>query len=359
MKTLSPSERMRPGGSVRLWTALIVVLSVGCFPLFSVLADQPKHENKGGSKAPSSHQAAPHGSGVSKAPNSGRSEFHGGGAAKAVSSHQGQFHSASKTVSSNRAVAHRIEPIKTASSHQSAPHGRVSKSVSSHQSVSHHAVASKTVSSRQSVSHERNPTKTASAHQRGSEIRNVSPELRKGASSNSRTSLYARNERGHPNAGPTKAVRTIAYNHSLTRSSAQSLMTRRLTEISNRRWTGHGTVFSSHADPQRGYWYQHGGYWWRCNYWGAHSYCGHLIAVGEPAGLCWAWYDDICWGNIVIGMPLELVTYYYQDPVYTTDTYYDGDAATVYYYATGDGQYKQVTVVDGNVVDVEIVDHIG
>ena len=85
----------------------------------------------------------------------------------------------------------------------------------------------------------------------------------------------------------------------------------------------------------------------------------HLIAVGEPAGLCWAWYDAICWGNIVIGMPLELVTYYYQDPAYTTDTYYDGDAATVYYYATGDGQYKQVTVVDGNVVDVEIVDHIG
>lgn len=58
-------------------------------------------------------------------------------------------------------------------------------------------------------------------------------------------------------------------------------------------------------------------------------------------------------------MPLELVTYYYPTPVYTNYTQYDGYDATVYYYATDDGQFKEVTVVSGDVVDVEIVDQIG
>lgn len=57
-------------------------------------------------------------------------------------------------------------------------------------------------------------------------------------------------------------------------------------------------------------------------------------------------------------MPLGLIAYCYPDAVYTEDTNYDGDAATVYYYAMDDGQYKQVTVVDDDVVDVEIVDQI-
>jgi len=57
-------------------------------------------------------------------------------------------------------------------------------------------------------------------------------------------------------------------------------------------------------------------------------------------------------------MPLDLVDYYYPDPAYTTETTYDGEDATVYYYATQDGQYKRVTVVDGDVVDVQIVDQI-
>ena len=57
-------------------------------------------------------------------------------------------------------------------------------------------------------------------------------------------------------------------------------------------------------------------------------------------------------------MPIDLVDYYYPDPVYITYTAYDGDQATLYYYALGDGQYKRVIVVDGNVVDVQIVDEI-
>ena len=57
-------------------------------------------------------------------------------------------------------------------------------------------------------------------------------------------------------------------------------------------------------------------------------------------------------------MPIDLVDYYYPDPVYTTNASYDDHEATVYYYALGDGRYKRVTVVDGDVVDVQIVDEI-
>ena len=83
-------------------------------------------------------------------------------------------------------------------------------------------------------------------------------------------------------------------------------MSQRLNQISNRGWSGHGAVFANHSDPGHGYWYNHGGGWWRCNYWGANWYCDHLIGLGFAPGLCWAWYDDICWGNIVIGMPVTL-----------------------------------------------------
>jgi len=135
-------------------------------------------------------------------------------------------------------------------------------------------------------------------------------------------------------------------------------MDQRLGQISSRRWSGHGQICSNHFARDHGFRFRHGGYWWRCNFWGAHSYCNQLIAIGFAPGLCWGWYDDICWGNIVVGMPIDLIGYYYPDQVYTTYTTYDGDEATVYYYALGDGQYKRVTVVDGNVVDVQIVDEI-
>jgi hypothetical protein len=56
-------------------------------------------------------------------------------------------------------------------------------------------------------------------------------------------------------------------------------------------------------------------------------------------------------------MPLDLIDYYYPEPVYSSYTEYEGEDAIVYYYATDNSQYWRVTVVDGNVVDVEIVDH--
>jgi hypothetical protein len=56
-------------------------------------------------------------------------------------------------------------------------------------------------------------------------------------------------------------------------------------------------------------------------------------------------------------MPLDLVDYYYPNPVYSGYGNYGSDQATVYYYAADGGQYKQVTVIDGKVVDVQMVDH--
>jgi len=383
MKTLSPTGRVRSAGNVRRWTVLIAVASIGCLPLLSALAEEPNHNNKGGgNKAPSSHQSGSHGGGVSKAPTVHQGGNHVASAPKNISSHQaGQ---------SSHQNAYHASANKTAVSHQNAvSHHDV---VSHHDAVSHHDVVSHQTSKSHNTS-----TKTATSHRAESptnaaaktehtrvssaETRNGSPEVRKGASPDTHTSLYERNNtsreaRNHETAKtqernntrePGKrnlqtrinsAAKATAFNHSLTRSSAQGLMSHRLTEITNRQWSTHGAVFSAQSDPHRGYWFQHSGYYWRGNFWGAHSYCDRLIVLGWPAGLCWAWYDDICGGNIVVGMPLDLVGYYYPTPVSTQDTDYDGEPATVYYYATYDGQYRQVTVVDGDVVDVEIVDQI-
>jgi len=360
MKILSPAGSVRSVGRNRWWTPLIAVASISCLPLFNLLADQPNHGQKGGqSKAGSAHQSAAHGGGVSRSTNTHQGGYHAASANRNVSPHHEM--SANRSTSShhqatvNRSAGSHHEA--TVSSHRGSDHRIANKTVSSHQ-AGFHRNGSTAAASRQPSSHEKTVAKTTGMQQNNSELRKTS-ELRKGSSTNSRTSLYSRNNNSSRGTNRTRTLaRETAYNHSLTQGSVHNLMNQRLTAISNRQWTGHGTVFSSHSDPQRGYWYQHGGYWWRCNFWGARSYCDRLIVLGQPAGLCWAWYDDICWGNIVIGMPFGLIDYYYPDAVSTADTYYDGDAATVYYYAMDNGQYKQVTVVDGDVVDVEIVDHI-
>jgi hypothetical protein len=310
MKTLSPAASVRSVGRIRWWTPLIAIGCISCLPFLNVVADQ--HHGGGGHTGGGGHPSASHGS-------------------RSASTHHGGYH--------------------VASSHHA---------VSSHHSASSHHVASS--SHRVATSHREASTSrhlaTANRTKNNSELRNVSPEMRKGASVNSRTSLYSRNTSSSRAAGATRTPgRETPYNHSLTRSSVHGLMDRRLTEIGNRQWTAHGALFSTRSDPRAGYWYNHGGYWWRGNFWGARSYCYGLIGLGFAPGLCWAWYDDICWGNIVIGMPFALVPYYYPEAVYTEDSYYNGDAATIYYYGLADGQYRQVTVVDGNVVDVEIVNH--
>ena len=382
MKTLSPTERIRSAGNVRRWTVLIAVASIGCLPLFSALAEQPDHNNKGGSnKAPSSHQGGSHGGNVSRAP----------------TVHQGGNH----TVSTPRTSSHQVAP----SAHQGTYHTSTNRTAVSHHNAvpQHNAVSHQnTVAHHNVVSHENGTThkastKTATSHQArtsgsvasktehnrvtSSQARNTSHTLKEGATSNAHTSLYQKNNasreaRNHQTAttqernntrAPSKrdlqtrintAAKASSFNRSLTATSARGLMGHRLTQITNRQWSSHGAVFATQSDPQRGFWFQRGGYYWRCNFWGAHAYCDRLIVLGFPAGLCWAWYDDICWGNIVVGMPVDLVDYYYPTPVQTEDTDYNGEPATVYYYATFDGQYRQVTVVDGDVVDVEIVSQI-
>jgi ribosomal protein S20 len=153
--------------------------------------------------------------------------------------------------------------------------------------------------------------------------------------------------------------RTGSFDRSITRGRAQGLMNQQLNKIANRTWTGRGQFCAKRFDASNHCWFRRGGFWWRCNFWGAHAFCNRLIVLGFAPGLCWGWYDNICWGNIVVGMPLDLVDYYYPEPVNTTYTTYDGDEATVYFYANVDGQYKRVTVVDRNVVDVQIVSVTG
>ncbi|MBV9873572.1 MAG: hypothetical protein JO025_02490 [Verrucomicrobia bacterium] len=371
MKTLSPTERIRSAGNVRRWTVLMAVASIGCLPLFSALAEQPDHNGKGkggGNKAPSSHQGGSHGGAVSKAQTVHQGGNHVASAPKNISSHQAG--------ESSHQNAYHVN--KTAVSHENAVSHH---DVVSHQTSKSHNTSTKTATSHRAESRASVAAKTEHTRVGSAEERNGSSELRKGVSPNSRASLYERNNtsreaRNHETAKtqernntrePGKrnlqtrinsAARATAFNHSLTRTAAQGLMSHRLTEITNRQWSTHGAVFSAQSDPHRGYWFSHGGYYWRGNFWGAHAYCDRLIVQGWPAGLCWAWYDNICWGNVVVGMPLDLVAYYYPTPASTEDTDYDGEPATIYYYATDDGQYRQVTVVDGDVVDVEIVDHI-
>ena len=317
MKMLSPAASVCSVGRIRWWTPLIAIACLSSLPFFNVTAAE--HHGGGG------HPSASHG---------------GGGSRSA-----GVHHSGSHVASSHQTGSH------IASSHHVATTSHHVASTSHHVATTSHHVASTS----HHVANTSHSVATANRTRNNSDLRNMSPGLRKGASANSRTSLYSRN-------GAARNARTpgreTAYNHSLTRSSVHGLMDRRLTQIGNRQWAGHGAVFSTRSDPRGGYWFHHGGYWWRGNFWGARSYCYNLIGLGFAPGLCWAWYDDICWGNIVIGMPYALIPYYYSDAAYTGDTDYNGEQATVYDYALPDGQYKQVTVVDGNVVDVEIVDQI-
>src|ERR1700757_1386105 len=294
MKTLSPTGHERSAGNVRRWTVLIAVASIGCLPLFSALAEQPDHNKKGGgNKAPSSHQGGSHGGGVSKAPTVHQGGNHVASAPKNISSHQaGQ---------SSHQNAYHASANKTAVSHQNA--GSHHDVVAHHEAVSHHDVVShqtnkshntstRTATSHRAESRSSVAAKTEHTRVSSSEARNGSPELRKDASRDTHTSLYERNNtsreaRNHETAKtqernntrePGKrilqtrinsAAKATAFNHSLTRSSARGMMSHRLTQITNRQWSTHGAVFSAQSDPHRGYWFEHSGYYWRGNFWGA------------------------------------------------------------------------------------------
>jgi hypothetical protein len=337
MKKLLPLERISSVGRVHKLAAIVVAASVSCLPL-AALADHTSGGHGGGGGHPS-----------------------GGGHPAGGGNHSGSFHAAPSYHPSAQTF-HASAPSYHASSRtaysglgRSATHTNHENLYARNNSASHISNHHETATTRHDA---------AATEHRDATVNRVAA-VNRAADTNhnlghaNRAEAARNTSRLHdPSRTPkAEALRArTSFDHSMTSGSAHGLMNQRLNQISNRQWSGHGAFF---ADSRgRGCWFNHGGYWWRCNYWGANWYCNNLIALGFAPGLCWAWYDDICWGNIVVGMPLDLVDYYYPDPDYSDYTTYDGDDATVYYYAMDDGQYRQVTVVDGNVVDVEIVDQI-
>ncbi len=334
MKTLLPLERISSVGRIQKVAAIVVAASVSCLPL-SAFAD---HTGGGGGHA----SVGGHAGGGGHVGGGSHGSFH-----PAASYHpSGQsYHASAPSYHSSPRIAHSGFAGNTAHNYHANLYTR--NNSSSHVSNHHETAATTHRETATTQQHDATVNRAANTNH------NLNQTNRAGLVRNtSRLSDPART----PKAEALRA--RTSFDHSMTAASAHGMMSQRLNQIADRRWAGHGAFFADHFDRDRGCWFNHGGYWWRCNYWGANSYCNNLIGLGFAPGLCWAWYDDICWGNIVVGMPLDLVDYYYPDPVYSDYTTYDGDDATVYYYPTDDGQYKQVTVVDGNVVDVEIVDQV-
>jgi hypothetical protein len=355
MKTLLPIGRFRSDGTIRNWSALAVAVGISCFPLVSALADGHKGGGGGGHMAGGEHAGGGgHMTGGGHA--GGGGHMTGGGHAGGGGHMTGGGHAGGDGHMTGGGHAGGDGHM-TGGGHAG---GGGHMTGGGHAGGGRHIVAGV---GRTKGGHVGGEQRATTAKQRtNAKATNQTVVSRSGA----RTHAFVESRiAGRGNRADlrqrSRAVlmnRTSKFDRSITRSRAQVLMDQRLGQISSRRWTGHGQVCSEHFDRDHGFRFRHGGYWWRCNFWGAHSYCNQLIAIGFAPGLCWGWYDDICWGNIVVGMPIDLIDYYYPDQAYTTYTTYNGDEATLYYYALGDGQYKRVTVVDGNVVDVQIVDEI-
>jgi hypothetical protein len=359
MKTLLPVGWFRSDAAFRNWIALTVATSISCFPVVSAFANGHNgggngggggHMASGGHGGGGGHMAGGgHGGGGGRMAGGGHGGSggriagggHGGGSGRIA----GGGHAAGN--GHVGASGHVGTTARPSDSHRSAALFSNTGRSLSRQNQSGHAVEHRVTK----VERQNNglATNKSVVRRRSSGSHSFVESRRAGRGNHADLRLQTR-------AASANSTRT--FDRSIARSRAQVFMNQRLSQISSRQWTGHGQVCSDHFDRGRRCWFRHGGYWWRCNFWGAHSYCNRLIAIGFAPGLCWGWYDDICWGNVVVGMPIDLVDYYYPDPVYTTYATYNGDEATVYYYALGNGEYKRVTVVDGDVVDVQIVDEI-
>jgi hypothetical protein len=364
MKKLLPLERISSVGRIHKLAAIIVAASVSCLPL-SALAD---HTDGGGGGHAGGGGGHPGGGGG-----------HPGGASHGSFHPAASYHPSAPSYHASAPSYHASAPSYHASApsyHASAPSYHVSapsyhaSSRTAHSgfaSNATHSYHANLYSTNNSSSHVSNHHETAATTHRETSTTQHDATVNRVTNTNHNLSQtnrasVARNTSRLNDPGRTPKAEALRartpFDHSMTGVSAHGMMNQRLNQIANRQWAGHGAFYADHFDRAHGCWFNHGGYWWRCNYWGANSYCDNLIGLGFAPGLCWTWYDDICAGNIVVGMPLDLVDYYYPDPVYSDYTTYDGDDATVYYYPMDDGQYKQVTVVDGNVVDVEIVDQV-
>jgi hypothetical protein len=336
MKKSLPPGRFSSLGRVQSVAAIVAAASISCLPFSSALAN---HTGGGGGGHTSGGGHAGGGGGhPSGGGHSSVGGSHGGYSRPAASYHGGGFNGAGSRTASSGAGRN--------FSHTSYHASLYARNANSTHNPNQHAATA-----------DRHQTSVNQHHDPDlNRVTNTSHTLNRTNKTEVAKTTRA-NDPAHV-ANAAIANRAPAFNHSLTATSAHGLMNQRLNQIANRNWEGHDHFFENHFDRDHGCWFNHGGFWWRCNYWGANWYCNNLISLGFAPGLCWGWYDDICGGNIVIGMPLDLVDYYYPDPVYSEYSDYNGDEATVYYYATDDGQYKQVTVIDGKVVDVEIVDQI-
>jgi hypothetical protein len=353
MKKLFPLERFSSLGGVQKVAAIVAAASLSCLPFSSALANHTGgggggHAGGGGGGHPSGGGGHPGGGGGGHPGGGGHGAFarpaaayhgggfNGGGLRTAYSGGRNFSNISHTNLYGNHAVSNHAVSNHAVSNHASLYSRNTNSSHASNQHVAtanqHHDPGVNRVANASHTLNQTNKTEVAKA------------------TSRSRDPAHA--------ANAAIANRAPAFNHSLSTTSAHTLMNQRLNQIADRHWEGHENFSSDHFDREHGCWFNHGGSWWRCNFWGANWYCNHCIALGFAPGLCWGWYDNICWGNICIGMPLDLVDYYYPDPVYSDYSDYNGDEATVYYYATDDGQYKQVTVIDGKVVDVQIVDQI-
>lgn len=317
MKTLLPLEHFSSLGRIKSVAAIIAATSISCLPFSAALAN---HTGGGGG----GHTGG--GGGHSSGGSHGSGGGHSGYSRPAASYHGGGSRTAYSHSSYHASLYARNTNSTHVSDHHTATVDRHQTSVNQHHDpgLNHATNTSHTLNQNNKAEVAKTTRATDLTHAARAAIANRAP----------------------------------GFDHTITTTSARNLMNQRLNQIAHRNWSGHSAFFADHFDRDHGCWFNHGGYWWRCNYWGANWYCNHLIGLGFAPGLCWGWYDNICWGNICVGMPLDLVDYYYPDPVYSGYSDYNGDEATVYYYATDDGQYKQVTVIDGKVVDVEIVDQI-
>ena len=328
MKTLLPFERTNSVGRLQKLAAVAVAASISCLPLSALADDTSGDGHVSGGVGHPGGGAHPNGGSRGGAPHPAAS-YH-----PSAPSYRASSRTSDSSFGRSATNTYRANPYER-NSDSSQVNAHHESTATTHRELSTIEHQDATVNRMTNTSHPLSQTNRTDGAKNASRITDPA------------------------HAAMAEALRAkTQFNHSLTASSAQTRMNQRLDQISNRQWTGHGAFFSDHFDRDHGCWFNHDGFWWRCNFWGANWYCNHLITLGFAPGLCWAWYDDICWGNLVDGMPLDLIDYYYPDPVYSDYTTYDGDEATVYYYPTDDGQYMQVTVVDGTVVDVEIVDQI-
>ena len=357
MKTLLPIEPSRSDGTIRNWTALAVAVGISCFPVVSALADGHKgggnaggggHVTGGGHAGGGAHMAPGGGHGGGGGRGGGAPHFVSGGGGHRGGG--GHFNASRQAPTGHSGGGGHLSANRHGGgpSHQGGGHQNGAFSSNKGNNFAAHNQSNRTAQHRainQEKRQNNRVTNQTVVHRNNSRI-NSFTETRKIIHQNNGERLRSR---------ALIMNRTGSFDRSITRGRAQGLMNQRLNKIDNRTWTGRGQFCARRFDASNHCWFRRGGFWWRCNFWGAHAFCNRLIVRGFAPGLCWGWYDNICWGNIVVGMPLDLVDYYYPEPVYTTYTTYDGDEATVYFYANGDGQYKRVTVVDGNVVDVQIV----